>query len=67
MPTPRAWPNAVDHLQLPGAVIARVQGDCYGGGVGLVAACDMAVAADTVHFCLSEVKLGLIPPPSAPM
>ncbi len=41
--------------------IARVQGDAYAGGVGLVAACDIAVAADGVHFCLSEVKLGLIP------
>ena len=50
----------------PVPVIARVQGDCYGGGVGLVAACDMAVAADTVHFSLSEVKLGLIPATISP-
>jgi methylglutaconyl-CoA hydratase len=42
-------------------VIACVQGDAYAGGMGLVAACDIAVAADTAHFCLSEVKLGLIP------
>ena len=41
--------------------IARVQGDAYAGGMGLVAACDVAVAADTAHFCLSEVKLGLVP------
>ncbi|MES3012940.1 MAG: enoyl-CoA hydratase/isomerase family protein [Pseudomonadota bacterium] len=41
--------------------IARVQGDAYAGGMGLVAACDIAVAADSAHFCLSEVKLGLIP------
>ena len=46
--------------------IARVQGDAYAGGVGLVAACDIAVAADGVHFCLSEVKLGLIPATIAP-
>ncbi|MDE2402053.1 MAG: enoyl-CoA hydratase/isomerase family protein [Burkholderiales bacterium] len=45
----------------PVPVIARVQGDCFGGGVGLVAACDMAVASDNAGFCLSEVKLGLIP------
>lgn len=47
-------------------VIAKVQGDCYGGGVGLVAACDIAVAADAVQFCLSEVKIGLIPATIAP-
>lgn len=41
--------------------IASVQGDAYAGGMGLVAACDIAVAAETAHFCLSEVKLGLIP------
>jgi methylglutaconyl-CoA hydratase len=45
----------------PKPTIARVQGDVYAGGVGLVAACDMAVAVDSAQFCLSEVKLGLIP------
>jgi methylglutaconyl-CoA hydratase len=45
----------------PKPTIARVQGAAFGGGVGLVACCDMAVAADTATFCLSEVKLGLIP------
>ena len=50
----------------PVPVIARVQGDCYGGGVGLVAACDIAVAVDTAHFSLSEVKLGLIPATISP-
>jgi methylglutaconyl-CoA hydratase len=45
----------------PKPTIARVQGDVYAGGMGLVAACDMAVAVDTAGFCLSEVKLGLIP------
>lgn len=47
-------------------VIARVQGDCYAGGLGLVAACDMAVAIDGVQFCLSEVKLGLVPATISP-
>lgn len=47
-------------------VIARVQGDCYAGGMGLLAACDIAVSADTANFCLSEVKLGLIPATISP-
>jgi methylglutaconyl-CoA hydratase len=41
--------------------IAKVQGAAFGGGVGLVAACDMAVGSERASFCLSEVKLGLIP------
>ena len=45
----------------PKPTVARVQGDAYAGGVGLVAACDIAVAVETAGFCLSEVKLGLIP------
>lgn len=50
----------------PKPVVAKVQGDCYAGGMGLVAACDIAVAADTANFCLSEVKLGLIPATISP-
>jgi methylglutaconyl-CoA hydratase len=46
--------------------IARVQGDVFAGGVGLVAACDMAVSVDTATYCLSEVKLGLIPATISP-
>ncbi len=41
--------------------LALVQGPVYGGGVGLVAACDIVLAAPKASFCLSEVKLGLIP------
>ena len=41
--------------------IARVQGAAYGGGVGLVACCDMAVGTHDAAFSLSEVRLGLIP------
>ncbi|MDF1678337.1 MAG: enoyl-CoA hydratase-related protein, partial [Legionellaceae bacterium] len=41
--------------------IAAIQGAAFGGGAGLVAACDIAIAADTAQFCFSEVKLGLIP------
>ena len=45
----------------PMPVIGRIQGDCYAGGVGLAAVCDVVVAADAVTFCLSEAKLGLLP------
>jgi methylglutaconyl-CoA hydratase len=50
----------------PKPVVAKVQGDCYAGGMGLVAACDMAVTVEDAHFCLSEVKLGLIPATISP-
>jgi len=46
---------------MPKPTVALVQGGAYGGGVGLVAACDMAIAADTSVVCLSHVTLGLIP------
>jgi methylglutaconyl-CoA hydratase len=42
-------------------VVGRVHGDCYAGGLGLAAACDVLVAADGVQFCLSEARLGLLP------
>jgi len=41
--------------------IAVVQGSAFGGGVGLICCCDIAVAVSSAKFCLSEVKLGLIP------
>jgi methylglutaconyl-CoA hydratase len=41
--------------------VARVSGSAFGGGVGLVAACDIAIAANGARFSLSEVRLGLIP------
>ncbi|WKB54834.1 enoyl-CoA hydratase/isomerase family protein [Eleftheria terrae] len=50
----------------PVPVIGRIQGDCYAGGVGLAAACDVVVAADTVQFCLSEARLGLLPATISP-
>ncbi|MAL79829.1 MAG: hypothetical protein CMN55_12085 [Sneathiella sp.] len=46
---------------MPKPTIALVQGPAYGGGLGLVAACDIAIGVRDVKFCLSEVKLGLIP------
>jgi len=46
---------------LPKPTVAAVQGSAFGGGVGLVACCDIALAAEGAQFCLSEVRLGLIP------
>jgi len=45
----------------PLPLVGRVHGDCYAGGVGLAAVCDVLVAADGMHFCLSEARLGLLP------
>ena len=45
----------------PLPVVGRLQGDCYAGGMGLAAACDVLVAAEGLHFCLSEARLGLLP------
>ncbi|MBL8312199.1 MAG: enoyl-CoA hydratase/isomerase family protein [Rubrivivax sp.] len=45
----------------PVPVVGRIQGDCYAGGVGLAAVCDVVVAAAGLHFCLSEARLGLLP------
>ena len=52
--------------ECPQPVVASVQGDCYAGGMGLVAACDIALTVDAAHFCLSEVKLGLTPATISP-
>ena len=45
----------------PVPVVGRIHGDCYAGGLGLAAVCDVLVAAEGVNFCLSEAKLGLLP------
>lgn len=45
----------------PLPVVGRLHGDCYAGGVGLAAVCDVLVAVDGMHFCLSEARLGLLP------
>lgn len=45
----------------PLPVIARVHGDCYAGGMGLVAVSDVVLASRTVAFCLSEARIGLLP------
>ncbi len=46
--------------------VARVNGAAYGGGVGLVACCDLAIGVETAKFSLSEVKLGLVPAAISP-
>ena len=51
---------------LPQPTIARVQGAAYGGAVGLVSCCDIAIAGDRASFCLSEVKIGLVPATISP-
>lgn len=52
--------------ELPKPTIARVQGATFGGGVGLVACCDIAVASEAAIFCLSEARLGLTPSTISP-
>ena len=59
--------NAMNALySMPQPTIARVNGAAIGGGMGFVTGCDIAVAADTAKFSLSEVKIGLIPACIAP-
>ena len=56
--------HAVDECPCP--IIGRIQGPAFGGGLGLVAACDVVVAADDATFGLSETRLGLVPAVIAP-
>lgn len=63
--------NTADALELaklihsiytcPKPTIAMIQGATYGGGLGIIAACDIAIATQDAKFCFSEVKLGLVP------
>src|SRR6185437_10042917 len=56
----RATADAVQRLNLaPVPTIALVQGACFGGGTGLVAACDVVIAADNATFSIAEVRWGL--------
>lgn len=57
--------RAIDECPCP--VIGRIQGAAFGGGVGLVAACDIAVAAEDATFALSEVRLGMVSGVIAPL
>ncbi len=45
----------------PLPVVGRLHGDCYAGGMGLAAVCDVLVAVEGMNFCLSEARLGLLP------
>lgn len=56
--------RAIDECPCP--VIARVQGSAFGGGVGLLAVCDIVVAVEEASFALSEARLGLVPAVIAP-
>jgi methylglutaconyl-CoA hydratase len=56
----RATAEAVDRLnRLPVPTVALVQGGCFGGGTGMVAACDVVIAADNALFSIAEVRWGL--------
>ncbi len=56
--------RAIDECPCP--VIGRIQGAAFGGGVGLIACCDIAIAVEDATFSLSEVRLGLVPAVIAP-
>lgn len=50
-----------DLYHFPKPTLAKIQGSVFGGGVGLVACCDIAISVEHAQFCFSEAKLGLIP------
>jgi methylglutaconyl-CoA hydratase len=52
--------------ELPMPVIGRINGPAYGGGVGMISVCDIAIAVDSGTYCLTEVRLGLLPANIAP-
>jgi methylglutaconyl-CoA hydratase len=51
---------------LPKPTIARVQGSAYGGGVGLISCCDIAIGVTEARFALTEVRLGVVPAAISP-
>lgn len=56
--------RTLDELDRP--VIARVNGNAFGGGVGLIACADIAIGASTARFALTEVRLGIVPAAISP-
>lgn len=56
--------RAINDLPMP--VIGRINGPAYGGGVGMMSVCDITIAVDTGVYCLTEVRLGLLPANIAP-
>jgi methylglutaconyl-CoA hydratase len=60
--------EAIDGLRrFPRPTLAVIHGGCFGGGIGLAAACDIAIAADDAAFALSEVRWGITPAPIIPL
>lgn len=55
-----------DLASLPVPTLARINGPAYGGAIGLIAACDIAIASNTAKFAFSEMRLGLVPAVIAP-
>ena len=53
-------------MTLPKPVVALVQGGCFGGGAGMVAACDVVVADEAAMFSITEARWGLVPTPVVP-
>ena len=52
--------------RLPKPVIGRINGSAYGGGLGLISICDIAIGVTTARYCLTEVRLGLVPATISP-
>jgi len=57
--------RALERCRVP--TIALIHGGCFGGGIGIAAACDIAVAADDAMFALAEVRWGITPAPIIPL
>ena len=53
-------------FDFPKPLIAKVEGNAFGGGVGIISVCDIAIASENVKMALTEVKLGLIPATISP-
>ena len=53
-------------FEFPKPLIAKVEGNAFGGGVGIISVCDIAIASENVKMALTEVKLGLIPATISP-
>jgi methylglutaconyl-CoA hydratase len=54
----------IDRCPVP--IVGRIHGDCYAGGLGLAAVCDVRIASEGATFCLSEARLGLLPATISP-
>ena len=54
----------IDRCPVP--IVGRIHGDCYAGGLGLAAVCDVRIAGEAATFCLSEARLGLLPATISP-